>query len=388
MAHFASVLRGIVPAEVSQAPSHQPQTPPARPAQQRLPFDNDGLDPRCTLANFIVGTCNQFAFKVAELVASGNARHQVTCLFGGREAGKRHLLHAIGNAVKVRATGRSMVCITAEQLVNEFTSSLRFDRMPAFRERYRTPDLLLVENIGFLVGKPGSEAEFLRTIQALHLAGKEVVCTADVSPFRLGFGEELASYLGELAAELQPLGLDVRQQIVRDLAAEAHVYWQEGLVDFLATNVGGGPRRLQGAVRRLTAESHFGGNPPLLQRQLSVERAEEILEAAGGFLREADISWQRVMTEVARAYGVREGDILRDSNEASLVLPRQVAMYLLHSLVGLSYPRIGKIFPGRRSKPKHHSTVMYSVDKIARERQRNAGLAARLERLEQTLANA
>jgi chromosomal replication initiator protein len=339
-------------------------TPPAEPAGEELD-PASRLNPKYTFETFVVGASNQFAHAAARAVGESPSRsYNPLFLYGGVGLGKTHLLHAIGHQVGRRHAGLKVLYLTAEQFVNQLINSLRFKSMHAFRERYRAIDVLLVDDIQFLANKERTQEEFFHTFNTLYTNQKQIVLSSDGSPRSIPSIEERLRSRFEwgLIADIQPPDLETKIAILRRKADLDGAPLPDDVALFVASQVRSNVRELEGLLNRVVAFSSLTGKP--LSLELAKETLRDILPDESRRPSSAEI-----VKFVARHYGLKVSEIKSKSNSKPIAFPRQVAMYLCKQLTGLSYPEIGRQF-----NDKHHSTVMYSVDKIEQLRTTDAEL--------------
>ena len=329
--------------------------PPPRPSS-RLP-----LVEHFTFERFVVGPSNQFAAAAAEAVAERPGKaYNPLFIYGGAGLGKTHLLHAIAHRVQAtHGAGRVIVYMTTEQFVNELINCIRNRKVDDFRSAMRAADVLLLDDIQFIAGKERTQEEFFHTFNTLQSAGRQVVFTSDRRPADIpGLEDRLRSrFIQGLLADIQPPDLETRCAILREKARAAGLELPEDVVLFIARRVQRNVRELEGCLNRAVAYSQLTNQritTNLVRTALAELLPEERQATPGDIIR-----------FVAHHYGVRVNDLKGRSGRRSIALPRQVAMYLIREILGLSFPEIGKIFG------KHHSTVIYAVDNIQKMRQSN-----------------
>ena len=328
------------------------------------------LNPKYTFDTFVVGSSNQFAHAAARAVGESPTRsYNPLFLYGGVGLGKTHLLHAIGHQVEQRHPGQRVLYVTAEQFVNQLINSLRFKSMHAFRERFRAIDVLLVDDIQFLANKERTQEEFFHTFNALYTSQKQIVLSSDCSPRAIPAIEERLRSRFEwgLIADIQPPDLETKVAILRKKADLDNAELPADVALFIAHQARSNVRELEGLLNRVVAFASLTGKP--LSLELAKETLRDILPDESRRPTAAEI-----IKFVARHYGLKVGEIKSKSNTKQIAFPRQVAMYLCKQLTGLSYPEIGRQF-----NDKHHSTVMYSVDKIEQLRATDAELARTID---------
>jgi chromosomal replication initiator protein len=325
------------------------------------------LNPRYTFAAFVPGPSNQFARAAAQSVAENPGRaYNPLFLYGGSGLGKTHLLHAIGNEILVRNPRSRVRYVPTENFVNELINSIRLQRMAAFREAYRSIHMLLLDDVHILAGKERTQEEFFHTFNALHEAGHQIVLTSDTSPAAIqGLEERLRTrFVWGLVADIQPPDLETKCAIIREKSHTEGVDLPDDVVLFIARRVRENVRELEGYLNRVIVYCTLTGQPANLE---TVRNALTPLLPEERHATPADI-----IRFVAHHYGVKVADLKGRDNRRSVAFPRQVAIYLIREILGLSYPEIGKLFA------KHHSTVMYSVETITEERRSNPSLDATL----------
>jgi len=332
------------------------------------------FNPRYQFQSFVVGNSNQFAHAAARAIAENPARsYNPLFLYGGVGLGKTHLLHAIGHTIHRKHPKLQVMYLPAEQFVNELISSLRFNRMPDFRERYRNIDVFMVDDIQFLANKERTQEEFFHTFNTLYSSQRQIVLSSDSSPRNIPALEERLRSRFEwgLIADIQPPDLETKVAILRRKSDQEGIALSDDVALFIARQVKSNIRELEGMLNRVVAFSSLTGKP--LSLDLVKETLRDILPA----------DYERVLAPeiikfVARHYGLKVSEIKSRNNAKQIAFPRQVAMYLCKQLTDLSFPDIGKHFNN-----KHHSTVMYSVDKIEKLRAEDSDLDRTLHSIAQ-----
>ena len=337
--------------------------PQAAPSSQR----GAPLNPRYTFSAFVPGTSNQFARAAAQSVAENPGRaYNPLFLYGGSGLGKTHLLHAIGNEILARNARSRVRYVPTEGFVNELINSIRLQRMAAFREAYRSIHTLLLDDVHILAGKERTQEEFFHTFNALHEAGHQIVLTSDTAPATIqGLEERLRTrFIWGLVADIQPPDLETKCAIIREKAHGEGVDLPDDVVLFVARRVRENVRELEGYLNRVIVYCTLTGQAP------SLETARNALTPL--LPEERHVAAPDIIRFVAHHYGIKVADLKGRDNRRSVAFPRQVAIYLIREILGLSYPEIGKLFA------KHHSTVMYSVETITEERRTNPSLDSTL----------
>ena len=343
------------PAASSYAAPSETAPPPAAPnsAPAHLTHPADGLNGRYTFDSFVVGESNQLAFAAAMAVADAPGKaYNPLYLYGSVGLGKTHLLHAIG--LRARANGHSVCYVTCEQFTNEFLAAIRERRTELFRQRYRTIELLLIDDVQFICGKEGTQEGFFHTFNSLHDAGGQIVITSDRPPAALPLLEERLRSRFEwgLMADVAPPSIETRTAILAQLALQAPVMVPQDILDFIAARVPANVRQLEGCLNRVTALAHFTGTPvsiELATRALGITAAQEA----------ATSSPKAVIAAVAAHYGLPTAALLSGRRDKPVAAARQVAMYLLHRTLRLPPDEIGRFVGGR-----DRTTVLYAVKRI------------------------
>lgn len=327
------------------------------------------FDPRYRFESFVVGGSNQFCHAAALAVAENpSERYNPFFLYGGVGLGKTHLMHAIGHRIQESNPGLQLTYLPAEQFVNELINSIRFDRMQAFRERYRTIDVLLIDDIQFIANKERTQEEFFHTFNSLYTSQKQIIISSDASPRRISALEERLRSRFEwgLIADIQPPELETKIAILRRKAEDEHIDLPDDVALFIAQHVKSNIRELEGLLNRVVAFASLTGRP--ISLELTKDTLRDILP------QNPQTTANDIIKFVARHYGLKVSEIKSRNNSKHIVFPRQVAMYLCKKLTQLSYPDIGKHF-----NDKHHSTVMHSVDKIEQLRSKEADIERTLQ---------
>jgi chromosomal replication initiator protein len=325
------------------------------PEEAHLETTAVGLNPRYTFETFIVGSSNQFAHAACRAVAEAPSRsYNPLFIYGGVGLGKTHLMHAVGHYVLQHHRGLKLTYISSERFMNEMINALRHDRVLDFRERYRSVDVLLVDDIQFVSGKEGTQTEFFHTFNALHDAQKQIVISSDRPPHEIPALEERLRSRFEwgLIADIQPPDIETKVAILKKKAETEAVPLPDGVAMYMASRIKSNIRELEGSLIRLIAYASLQGRP------LSLELAQEVLRNVIDHDDKA-ITIEQIQKFVADYYQLKLADLKSRNNSKSVAMPRQVAMYLCKSLTHASLPEIGRSFGG-----KHHSTVIHSIKKV------------------------
>jgi len=377
--------RGTGRAMARTAETRHEATPPqenpmAGPAQQQR-FDWDGaaqLNPKYTFDDFVSGSGNQFAHAAARAVAERPSKaYNPLFLYGGVGMGKTHLMQAIGHEIKKRQPEKSICYVSSERFTNDMINALRYSKMTGFRDKYRTMDVLLIDDIQFLVNKERTQEEFFHTFNALHECMRQIVIASDRPPKELAEIEDRLRSRFEwgLIADIQPPDLETKVAILQKKAETDQVVLPTDVALFIASNIRSNVRELEGALIRLTAYASLAG------RDLTLQTAQEVLKS----LMESNvrkISIESIQKAVSEQFGLRLAEIKAKNNSRAIVYPRQIAMYLAKRLTDASLPEIGRQFGG-----KHHTTVLHSVEKIEELRKTDKDLNRMLNKLTENLSS-
>jgi chromosomal replication initiator protein len=321
-----------------------------------------GLNPRYTFDTFIVGPSNQFAHAACRAVAEAPSRsYNPLFIYGGVGLGKTHLMHAIGQYVLQHGRNLKLTYISSERFMNEMINAVRYDRVLDFRERYRTVDVLLVDDIQFVSGKEGTQNEFFHTFNALHDAQKQIVISSDRPPHEIPALEERLRSRFEwgLIADIQQPDTETKVAILKKKAEAEVVPLPDSVAMYIASRIKSNIRELEGSLIRLIAYASLTG------RSLSIELAQDVLRNVLDHDEKA-VTIEHIQKFVAEYYQLKLADLKSRNNSKSVAMPRQVAMYLCKALTHASLPEIGRSFGG-----KHHSTVIHSIKKVEELRKKD-----------------
>ena len=342
------------------------------------PIPPSSFNPKYTFESFVDGKSNEFASAAAKRVAENpSLSYNPLFVYGGVGLGKTHLLHAIGHEIQRSRPQFRVLYLAAEQFVNELINSIRFDRMPAFRERYRTIDVLMIDDVQFIANKERTQEEFFHTFNPHYTSQKQIILSSDSAPRNIPTLEERLRSRFEwgLIADIQPPDLETKMAILQRKAwLDEHIQLPEEVAEFIAQQVRSNIRELEGLLTRVMAFSSLTGKP--LSPALARETLKDILPEEGKRPAASEI-----IKVVARHYDLKVSEIKSKSNSRQIVIPRQVAMYLCKKLTALSYPEIGKLF-----NDKHHSTVMYSCETVQKKRDADTDFDRTLHTFEQHFA--
>ena len=314
------------------------------------------LSSKYTYESFVVGSCNQFAHAASLAVAETPGRtYNPLYLYGGVGLGKTHLMHACGHAIKTRNQHLKLCYISSERFMNDLINAIRYDKTQSFREKYRSVDVLLIDDVQFMAGKERTQEEFFHTFNALYDQQKQIVISSDCPPREIPTLEERLHSRFEwgLIADIEPPDLETKIAILKRKADLIGVALPDDVAMFIAGRVKSNIRELEGSLVRLIAISSLRGEP------ISKSLAQDALRNITKEDEPGVITIQQIQKLVASTYKLTSEELVSKNNSRNIAHPRQVAMYLCKHLTKHSYPEIGRAFGG-----KHHTTVIHSVEKI------------------------
>jgi len=330
-----------------------PLAAPAAPTRQA--GTTEGLNPRYTFDTFVVGSSNQFAQAACQAVAELPSKaYNPLFIYGGVGLGKTHLLHAVGHQSAKLFPGMTVVYLSSERFTNELINAIRYDRTGEFRARYRTIDLLLIDDIQFISGKERTQEEFFHTFNDLYESRKQIIVSSDSSPKDIPEIEERLRSRFEwgLIADIQPPDFETRVAILKKKGALERVRLVDDVAYLIASRVKSNIRELEGSLTRMIAFCALTG------REMSTDLAQEVLADLWGE-EEKIISIDQIQRKVCDAFGIKLSDLKAKNRTKAVAFPRQVAMYLSRQLTHASLSEVGRAFGG-----KDHTTVLHAVDKI------------------------
>jgi len=345
--------------EICCAPVSPLADVPARraPAVHTDPIENS-LNPKYSSDKFVVGSSNQFAHAASMGAAeTPGTTYNPLFIYGGVGLGKTHLMHAIGHSIKERNRHMRVAYITSEKFMNELINAIRYDKTQNFREKYRSIDVLLMDDVQFLAGKERTQEEFFHTFNTLHNEQKQIVITSDCPPREIPTLEERlhSRFQWGLIADIEPPDLETKVAILKRKADLDGIELTDDIAIFIASKVRSNVRELEGSLVRLVAISSLRGIP--ISKMLAQDAMKNIIDSE----RPEGLTLERIGRTVASHYKLTLEEIKSKNNSRAIATPRQVAMYLCKRLTKSSYPEIGREFGG-----KHHTTVMHSYEKIDR----------------------
>ncbi|MEN6357352.1 MAG: chromosomal replication initiator protein DnaA [Armatimonadota bacterium] len=331
-----------------------PTKPKPHPKEEDEPISLP-INNQYNFENFVVGPTNRLAHACAMAIAESPGRtYNPLFVYGGPGLGKTHLMHALGQAAMTNFPGMKVAYVSGEAFTYHYVNSLREHKAAEFRRRYRSIDLWLVDDIQFLVGKERTEEEFFHTYNAIYEMGNQIVLTSDRAPKDLKLDTRLLSrFECGMIADIAPPDLETRMAILETKAEYEHIALSNDVILYIAKLITSNVRRLESALIQLHAYAS------LMKTSVTPTLAEEVLSKHFGETAAPVIDAQKVQLEVVNKFNVDLSDLKGKCRSADIVLPRQIAMYLMRELTDYSLPSIGKAFGGR-----DHSTVLHACKKI------------------------
>ena len=336
----------------------------------------NNLDPRFTFKDFIVGKPNELAFSACRRIAeASNVPFNPLFLYGGVGLGKTHLMHAIAWQKKKINPNLKILYLSAEKFMYEFIKALRFKNTVAFKDQFRSVDLLMIDDVQFIIGKESTQEEFFHTFNALVDQNRQIVVSADKSPSDLeGLEERLRSRLGwGLVADIHPTTYELRLSIIEAKLEKYNIDLPKDVAEFLAHKITTSVRELEGALTRLTA------HVTLVGRQVNIEIAQDLLQ---DLLRASDrrTTIDQIQKKVAEHFNIKISDMHSARRSRTVTRPRQIAMYLSKNLTTRSLPEIGRKFGGR-----DHTTVIHAIKKVEELKKNDSNFTEDVEILTRSL---
>ncbi len=334
------------------------------------------LNPKYTFETFICGASNQFAHAASQAVANNPAtNYNPLFIYGGVGLGKTHLLTAIGNHIHARNKKARISYYTSEKFMNELINCLRYNKMEQFRNKFRSMDVLLIDDVQFIAGKERTQEEFFHTFNSLYESHKQIVVTSDKFPKDIpGLEERLRSrFEWGLIADIQPPDIETKVAILKKKAELDNINLMDDVALFLATSSTTNVRELEGMLIRLGAFSSLTGN------EITLKMAREVLKDII-VDKSRELTIEIIQKHVADHFKIKVSELKSEKRLKALVVPRQIAIYLCRELTKSSYPEIGEKFGG-----KDHSTIIHSVKKIDSQMAQNLELKGTVENLKRSL---
>jgi len=334
-----------------------------------------GLNERYTFDSFVVGGSNELAFAACQAVAAQpGTKYNPLFLYGGVGIGKTHLIQGVGNALAAKNPNYKVLYISTEQFTQEFVDALRLRKTAAFSRHYRTADVLIVDDVQFIAGKEKTQEEFFHTFNALHQANKQIIISADKPPKDIPTLEDRlrSRFAGGMSIDMQIPEFETRCAIVQAKAQSHNTELEREVVEYLASNIQSNIRELEGALNQLLAWCEVRNIEPTLNVASSLLNVNRT--------RPKHLSAKQIIERTARHFQIPIEDIVGPKRDKDIVVPRQIAMYMLRNELKLSFPKIAREL-GR----KDHTTAIHSVDKIDREMQSDTSMRMAISEIREHL---
>ena len=347
--------------------------------EQQYSSNNSGLNPRYTFENYIVGSNNRFAYAAANSVAETPGQvYNPLYIYGGVGLGKTHLMQAIGHGILENHPEMNIIYTTGEGFTNELVSSIMNEKIEnaSFRNKYRNIDVLLIDDIQFLVGKAKCQEEFFHTFNTLFESGKQIILTSEKPPKELNMLEERLKTRFEmgLAVDIQAPDYETRLAILKKKRDKERYMVDDSVLVKIATKVTSNIRELEGVFNKLKAYTSFTNN------ELTDDIIDNTIESV--LVKESKVITSKlIMQVVCKFFNIKVGDIVSGNRSKNVAYPRQIAMYLCRSVINMTFPQIGKDFGG-----KDHTTVIHAYDKITKEYLSDANTKDLIDDIKKTLS--
>ena len=356
-----------------------PKEPPMQKVSENDPIyqtnqENTNLIPKYKFDTFVVGSSNKFAHSASLAVAeSPGQAYNPLYLYGGPGLGKTHLMHSIGHFILEQNPDKKVLYVTSEEFTNEVIESIRSGNaasMTKLREKYRTVDVLMVDDVQFIIGKESTQEEFFHTFNVLHSARKQIILSSDKPPKEIETLDERfrSRFEWGLIADIQPPDYETRMAILRKNAELCSLKISEEITNYIATNIKSNIRELEGALNKIVAAAKLN------QVDLTLSLAEEALKDVIYPNKSREITPEDIIKVVSEHFGVRPEDVTSKKRNSEFVLPRQIVMYLCRQLTDTSYVNIGKLL-----SKKDHTTIIHGVNKIIAELEINEDLKNKVD---------
>lgn len=336
-------------------------------------FEAPNLNPKYVFDTFVIGNSNRFAHAASLAVAETPAKaYNPLFIYGGVGLGKTHLMHAIGHYTLGQNPNTKVVYVSSEKFTNELINSIKDDKNVEFRNKYRTVDVLLIDDIQFIAGKERTQEEFFHTFNALYEANKQLIISSDRPPKEIPTLEDRLRSRFEwgLITDIQPPDFETRIAILRKKAELENINIDNEVLHYIAKKIKSNIRELEGALIRISAYSS------LTNKEVSIDLANEALKDIISSSKPTQITISYIKDVVSQNYNVKIEDLNSKRRTRSITYPRQIAMYISRELTDLSLPKIGEEFGGR-----DHTTVIHAYDKISKDIKSDSDFSNRIEKI-------
>ncbi len=369
----------VVPKVPSNQVAFSPAHSSAGAVRSRIEDNPSPLNPKYTFASFVIGNSNRFAHAASLAVAEMPAKvYNPFFIYGGVGLGKTHLMHAIGHRISQIHPENKVLYISSEKFTNDFINAIMSGHPENFRNRYRSIDVLLIDDIQFLAKKEQTQEEFFHTFNALHEANKQIIISSDRPPKEIPTLEDRLRSRFEwgLTTDIQSPDLETRIAILRKKALLENITMPNDVIVYISTRIDNNIRELEGAFNRVNAFSFLNRKP------ITIELAMESLKDLFPKDRTNQITPQLIQEIVASHFRIKIDDLVSKRRTRNVTVPRQLAMYLCRELTDWSLPKIGEFFGGR-----DHTTVIHAYEKVNRERQEDSRISSLLTEISAKITN-
>ncbi len=372
---------GLTPTKKNELTQSEVTSTPSKASSQKVSQSSlshsyrQGLNERYTFEDFIVGSGNELAYAACQAIAQNpGQKYNPLFVYGGVGIGKTHLIQAVGNTILQNNPAAHIVYVSSEQFVQEFLDAIRYKKNTDFAGFYRSADVLIVDDIQFIAGKEKTQEEFFHTFNALHQANKQIIISSDKPPREIPTLEERlrSRFTMGMSIDMQTPDLETRCVILQAKANAHGIELPQEVIEFLATNVRTNIRELEGVLNQLLAVCEM--------RKVDADLALAKSVLGGARNRPRHITAKQVVERTARYFQISVDEILGPKRDKDIVVPRQVAMYMLRSELHLSFPKIAREL-GR----KDHTTAIHSVEKIEKESSFDTGIKAAIAQIKERL---
>ena len=356
-------------------------TYPSNTSQSNNVINSGNLNPKYKFEDFVVGSNNKLAYSACLAVAETPGEvYNPLYIYGDPGLGKTHLMHSIGHMILERDPNKKVIYVTSEEFTNEVIESIRFgdaSSMSKLRDKYRTVDVLMVDDIQFIIGKDSTQEEFFHTFNALHEAHKQIVISSDKPPKEIQNLEErfMTRFLWGLTVDIKNPDYETRMAILRKNAEKLEFPVSDEIIQYIATNIVSNIRELEGALNKVAAYVKLTrtNNPTL---EIAQEALKDIINTEKKIINSKDI-----IDTVSEVFDIKSSDIMSPKRNAEFVLPRQVVMYLCYDLLSMSYTSIAKML-----NKKDHTTIIHGCNKIQDDLHTDENLKMRIEEIKKKLS--
>lgn len=376
-AHTTPIPQQVTPE--SDTSQHIPVTPKSSSTPSEVD-PKSGINPRYTFSSFVVGKGSELAHAACIAIAKKPGEiYNPLFIYGGVGLGKTHLMHAIGNEIMKNFDNKKVLYVTSEKFTNEFIDAVKQGEGKQFKDKYRSKDVLLIDDIQFLAAKEQTQEEFFHTFNSLHQANKQIIISSDKPPKAIPALEQrlISRFEWGMIADVGAPDLETRIAILQAKCHERDYILDEEIIRYIATSVQNNVRELEGVLNKIIAIHQLNNQEPTL------ESVKNIISSLTSSTRTGRATPKQIIQEISEYFDIKTVDLLGNSRKKELVIPRQIAMYLMRTELNSSYPNIGQELGGR-----DHTTAMHACSKITKELEENEKLNQDIELIKQKIYTA